>query len=270
MGRPGPACRRRRPVPAHPDCRRRRRCPRPAAAAGTRLTRGRQTRGVTAPPRAPSTLRAPSSATGERSQPGGGAAAVPLAPPPAAAQRAAGRRCCCHLSAQTLACRGVARLATAPQPALAVLICCCCCRYYEPVRELFRTTLGQVRPSSILTPAHGGTGLAACSGSWGPTVCPLRRRRHGVPAAAPASRAAGGGRPPRPPGCAARPCLTPVLPPPAARPQAQVYLARNKETGQEVVIKMIERGPAVSKHVESELLIHRRARGGAAVDAACW
>lgn len=37
----------------------------------------------------------------------------------------------------------------------------------------------------------------------------------------------------------------------------QVYLARNKETGQEVVIKMIERGPAVSKHVESELLIHR-------------
>ena len=38
---------------------------------------------------------------------------------------------------------------------------------------------------------------------------------------------------------------------------SQVYLARNKETGQEVVIKMIERGPAVSKHVESELLIHR-------------
>lgn len=37
----------------------------------------------------------------------------------------------------------------------------------------------------------------------------------------------------------------------------QVYLARNKETGQDVVIKMIERGPAVSKHVESELLVHR-------------
>ena len=54
-----------------------------------------------------------------------------------------------------------------------------CCRHYEPVRELFRTTLGQV------------------------------------------------------------------------------YLARNKESKQEVVIKMIERGPAVSKHVESELLIHR-------------
>lgn len=41
----------------------------------------------------------------------------------------------------------------------------------------------------------------------------------------------------------------------------QVYLARNKETGQEVVIKMIERGPAVSKHVESELLIHRKCTG---------
>ena len=40
----------------------------------------------------------------------------------------------------------------------------------------------------------------------------------------------------------------------------QVYLARNKETGEEVVIKMIERGPAVSKHVESELLIHRCGR----------
>lgn len=37
----------------------------------------------------------------------------------------------------------------------------------------------------------------------------------------------------------------------------QVYLARNKDSGQEVVIKMIERGPAVSKHVESELLVHR-------------
>ena len=37
----------------------------------------------------------------------------------------------------------------------------------------------------------------------------------------------------------------------------QVYLARNKETGQEVVVKMLERGPAVTKHVESELLIHR-------------
>ncbi|EFN52410.1 hypothetical protein CHLNCDRAFT_138887 [Chlorella variabilis] len=39
----------------------------------------------------------------------------------------------------------------------------------------------------------------------------------------------------------------------------QVYLARNKENGQQVVIKMIERGPAVSKHVENELLIHRQA-----------
>lgn len=56
------------------------------------------------------------------------------------------------------------------------------CRYYEPVRELFRTTLGQV------------------------------------------------------------------------------YLARNKDSKQEVVIKMIERGPAVSKHVESELLVHRWAQ----------
>lgn len=41
----------------------------------------------------------------------------------------------------------------------------------------------------------------------------------------------------------------------------QVYLARNKESGQQVVIKMIERGPAVSKHVETELLIHRQGQG---------
>ncbi|PSC67948.1 acyl-binding domain-containing 4-like isoform X1 isoform A [Micractinium conductrix] len=41
----------------------------------------------------------------------------------------------------------------------------------------------------------------------------------------------------------------------------QVYLARNKETGQEVVVKMLERGPAVTKHVESELLIHRKCTG---------
>ncbi|KAL4422566.1 hypothetical protein ABPG75_008763 [Micractinium tetrahymenae] len=41
----------------------------------------------------------------------------------------------------------------------------------------------------------------------------------------------------------------------------QVYLARNKDSGQEVVIKMIERGPAVSKHVESELLVHRKCTG---------
>lgn len=41
----------------------------------------------------------------------------------------------------------------------------------------------------------------------------------------------------------------------------QVYLARNKENGQQVVIKMIERGPAVSKHVENELLIHRKCTG---------
>lgn len=42
----------------------------------------------------------------------------------------------------------------------------------------------------------------------------------------------------------------------------QVYLARNKESGQQVVIKMIERGPAVSKHVETELLIHRQVPPG--------
>ncbi|KAI3430307.1 hypothetical protein D9Q98_004903 [Chlorella vulgaris] len=44
----------------------------------------------------------------------------------------------------------------------------------------------------------------------------------------------------------------------------QVYLARNKEKGgkgSQVVIKMIERGPSVSKHVESELLIHRKCTG---------
>lgn len=38
----------------------------------------------------------------------------------------------------------------------------------------------------------------------------------------------------------------------------QVYLALNKETGQEVIVKLIERGPTVSKHVERELLLHRR------------
>lgn len=65
-----------------------------------------------------------------------------------------------------------------PAPAIS-LLALTQCRFYEPVRELFRTTLGQV------------------------------------------------------------------------------YLARNKDTGKEVVIKMIERGPAVSKHVESELLVHR-------------
>lgn len=43
----------------------------------------------------------------------------------------------------------------------------------------------------------------------------------------------------------------------------QVYLAVNKETGQEVVVKLIERGPTVSRHVESELLLHRHARVGA-------
>eukprot|EP00887_Chlorella_sp_A99_P000352 scaffold13.g352.t1 len=41
----------------------------------------------------------------------------------------------------------------------------------------------------------------------------------------------------------------------------QVYLAVNKETGQQVVIKLIERGPTVSKHVESELLLHRKCTG---------
>jgi hypothetical protein len=51
----------------------------------------------------------------------------------------------------------------------------------------------------------------------------------------------------------------------------QVYLARNKESGQQVVIKMIERGPAVSKHVETELLIHRQVPpGGGGCPAARW
>jgi hypothetical protein len=75
------------------------------------------------------------------------------------------------------------RLAHSWSHALPCSLPALCCRCYEPVRELFRTTLGQV------------------------------------------------------------------------------YLARNKEKGgkgSQVVIKMIERGPSVSKHVESELLIHRR------------
>ncbi len=36
-----------------------------------------------------------------------------------------------------------------------------------------------------------------------------------------------------------------------------------------MVIKMIERGPAVSKHVESELLIHRCACGAYILDEMC-
>lgn len=36
-----------------------------------------------------------------------------------------------------------------------------------------------------------------------------------------------------------------------------VYLARHKETGQSVVIKLLERGPSVTSHVQAELLIHR-------------
>ncbi|GAB4815243.1 hypothetical protein N2152v2_002289 [Parachlorella kessleri] len=40
-----------------------------------------------------------------------------------------------------------------------------------------------------------------------------------------------------------------------------VYLARHKETGQEVVIKLLERGPSVTTHVEQELLIHRKCTG---------
>ena len=48
----------------------------------------------------------------------------------------------------------------------------------------------------------------------------------------------------------------------------QVYLARNKETRQDFVIKMLERGPAVSKHVENELLIHRQAGWGGMLAAA--
>ena len=41
-----------------------------------------------------------------------------------------------------------------------------------------------------------------------------------------------------------------------------VYLARNKESGEQVLVKLIERGPSVSRHLESELLLHRHARGG--------
>ena len=71
--------------------------------------------------------------------------------------------------------------------------------------------------------------------------------------------AAGGGAAPSLPHLRSplSPPCQPNLPSSVAVVRTQVYLARNKETGQEVVIKMIERGPAVSKHVESELLIHR-------------
>lgn len=45
----------------------------------------------------------------------------------------------------------------------------------------------------------------------------------------------------------------------------QVYVALNKQTGQEVIVKLIERGPTVSKHVENELLLHRQGRSWLAV-----
>ena len=40
-----------------------------------------------------------------------------------------------------------------------------------------------------------------------------------------------------------------------------VYLARRKDTGEQVVIKLVERGPTVTNHVAKELLIHRKCTG---------
>jgi serine/threonine-protein kinase SRK2 len=40
-----------------------------------------------------------------------------------------------------------------------------------------------------------------------------------------------------------------------------VYLARNRTTGERVVIKMIDRGASVTKNVQAELLLHRRCAG---------
>jgi serine/threonine-protein kinase SRK2 len=40
-----------------------------------------------------------------------------------------------------------------------------------------------------------------------------------------------------------------------------VYLARNRVTGDDVVIKLIERGPAITRHVANELVIHRKCTG---------
>ena len=42
----------------------------------------------------------------------------------------------------------------------------------------------------------------------------------------------------------------------------QVYLARHHASGQHVLVKLIERGPSVTRHVETELLIHRWVVGG--------
>lgn len=40
-----------------------------------------------------------------------------------------------------------------------------------------------------------------------------------------------------------------------------VYIARNRVTGEDVVIKLIERGPAITRHVANELVIHRKCTG---------